>query len=51
MHTVIAKECTGCELCPPVCPVDCIRMKPVRADIRTWKWPDPRKQAALADGA
>lgn len=24
MHTVIAAECTGCELCLPACPVDCI---------------------------
>ena len=31
MHTVIADECTGCELCIPPCPVDCIVMqdKPV----------------------
>ena len=27
MHTVIASECTGCELCVPRCPVDCIRME------------------------
>jgi electron transport complex protein RnfB len=26
MHTVIAAECTGCELCIPPCPVDCIAM-------------------------
>lgn len=26
MHTVIAAECTGCRLCLPPCPVDCIRM-------------------------
>jgi electron transport complex protein RnfB len=24
MHTVIEAYCTGCELCLPVCPVDCI---------------------------
>ena len=24
MHTVIADLCTGCELCLPPCPVDCI---------------------------
>ena len=24
MHTVIESECTGCELCLPPCPVDCI---------------------------
>jgi electron transport complex protein RnfB len=28
MHTVIANECTGCELCIPPCPVDCIVMRP-----------------------
>jgi electron transport complex protein RnfB len=26
MHTVIASECTGCELCIAPCPVDCITM-------------------------
>ncbi|HPG95330.1 MAG TPA: hypothetical protein PLR28_12315, partial [Dokdonella sp.] len=26
MHTIIATECTGCELCIPPCPVDCIVM-------------------------
>jgi electron transport complex protein RnfB len=26
MHTIIAKECTGCELCIAPCPVDCIDM-------------------------
>ena len=28
LHTVIAAECTGCELCIPPCPVDCIVMQP-----------------------
>jgi len=28
MHTVIAADCSGCELCVPACPVDCIRMVP-----------------------
>jgi electron transport complex protein RnfB len=28
MHTVIADECTGCELCIAPCPVDCIAMVP-----------------------
>jgi electron transport complex protein RnfB len=26
MHTIISAECTGCELCVPRCPVDCISM-------------------------
>jgi electron transport complex protein RnfB len=26
MHTVIESQCTGCELCLPPCPVDCIGM-------------------------
>jgi electron transport complex protein RnfB len=28
MHTVIAALCTGCELCVPACPVDCIELHP-----------------------
>jgi electron transport complex protein RnfB len=28
MHTVIAADCPGCELCLAVCPVDCIHMVP-----------------------
>jgi electron transport complex protein RnfB len=26
MHTVLLEHCTGCELCIPPCPVDCIEM-------------------------
>ena len=29
MHTVIASDCTGCELCIIACPVDCISLEPV----------------------
>jgi electron transport complex protein RnfB len=35
MHTVIADWCTGCELCIPPCPVDCIALVPVA------RLPDP----------
>jgi electron transport complex protein RnfB len=27
MHTVLVERCTGCELCLPPCPVDCIELK------------------------
>ena len=30
MHTVIQDECTGCELCVEPCPVDCIKMEPLK---------------------
>ena len=26
MHTVIVQYCTGCKLCLPPCPVDCIEL-------------------------
>ena len=26
MHTVIKQNCTGCKLCLPPCPVDCIEL-------------------------
>jgi electron transport complex protein RnfB len=28
MHTVLIERCTGCELCLPPCPVDCIELRP-----------------------
>lgn len=27
MHSIIASECTGCDLCVPPCPMDCILSK------------------------
>ncbi len=31
MHVVIEPLCTGCELCVPACPVDCIVLMPTPA--------------------
>jgi electron transport complex protein RnfB len=42
MHTVIAELCTGCDLCLPPCPVDCIDMIPA---------PDPAWDQVRADAA
>jgi electron transport complex protein RnfB len=36
MHTVIESLCTGCELCVPACPVDCISMEPVTPGATGW---------------
>ena len=36
MHTVIDDRCTGCELCVPACPVDCIAMVPVTGARTGW---------------
>ena len=33
MHTVAAELCTGCDLCLPPCPVDCIELRPA-LDVR-----------------
>jgi electron transport complex protein RnfB len=41
MHTVIADECTGCDLCVEPCPVDCIDMLPVEETIADWRWSIP----------
>ena len=36
MHTVIEDACTGCELCLPVCPVDCIHLENVTLGKSGW---------------
>jgi electron transport complex protein RnfB len=36
MHTVIEPWCTGCELCIPVCPVDCISLENVSGARTGW---------------
>ena len=37
MHGVIERLCTGCDLCLPVCPVDCIAMHPVSGERTGWQ--------------
>jgi electron transport complex protein RnfB len=47
MHTVIDAHCTGCELCVPVCPVDCIAMVPVTGQRSGWQaWSEPQAEEA-----
>jgi electron transport complex protein RnfB len=45
---VITDECTGCELCLPPCPVECIHMHPLEDTVETWKWPYPKDATAGA---
>ena len=47
MHTVIANECTGCDLCVEPCPVDCIDMIPVETTPRSWVWDKPGEHSQL----
>src|SRR5690606_314996 len=37
MHTVIEPYCTGCELCIPACPVDCISLVVVSDNRTGWQ--------------
>ena len=37
MHTVVEAQCTGCELCIPACPVDCIAMVSVTGTSTGWQ--------------
>jgi electron transport complex protein RnfB len=46
MHTVIDAQCTGCELCVPVCPVDCIEMVPVTQATGWAAWSQPQADEA-----
>eukprot|EP01036_Dinobryon_divergens_P055882 gene55881-74621_t len=47
MHTVIAELCTGCDLCVPPCPVDCIAMIPVTPGKTGWDaWSQQAANAA-----
>jgi electron transport complex protein RnfB len=47
MHTVIDAQCTGCELCVPACPVDCIAMQPASGTRTGWQaWSQPQADEA-----
>ncbi|HQR81945.1 MAG TPA: 4Fe-4S binding protein [Thiotrichales bacterium] len=35
-------ECTGCELCIPVCPTDCIIMENIPVTPQNWQWDKPK---------
>ena len=48
MHTVIESECTGCDLCLPPCPVDCIDIIEVKTDILRWRSPRPGAEKIMA---
>ena len=41
LAVINADNCTGCESCLEVCPVDCIRMVPVAETVQPWKWNYP----------
>jgi electron transport complex protein RnfB len=36
MHTIIEEECTGCERCLAVCPVDCIHLENTTGQATGW---------------
>lgn len=47
MHAVIEQHCTGCGLCLPVCPVDCIEMEDISGDRTGWQaWSDQEAKHA-----
>jgi electron transport complex protein RnfB len=44
---VLPSLCTGCDLCVPACPVDCIVMSPVSGDATGWDaWSQEQADAA-----
>jgi len=46
MHTVIERDCTGCELCIEPCPVDCIDMVDQTQEPQlSWRWNDYSPEA------
>ena len=45
MHTVVAEHCTGCELCIPACPVDCIELDVVTPHASGWQAWSPQQAA------
>jgi electron transport complex protein RnfB len=48
MHTVIEPDCTGCELCVAVCPVDCISLENVTGERTGWQaWTAAQAERAL----
>ena len=47
MHTVIEPLCTGCELCIPVCPVDCILLVDATPGASGWAaWSEAQAEEA-----
>jgi Na+-translocating ferredoxin:NAD+ oxidoreductase subunit B len=47
MHTVIEPLCTGCELCLPACPVDCIHSEDATPGRSGWAaWSDEDAERA-----
>jgi len=45
---VLEKYCTGCELCVPVCPVDCIALENITGDRTGWDaWSQAEADQAL----
>ena len=51
MHTVIDDLCTGCELCVPVCPVDCIALVAASGERTGWDAWSPAQADAGARAA